>query len=287
MRLSVVIPTLGGIQLADTIIALQNSSIRPMEILICMPNSCKLLADIDLIDNIKIIRTKKRGQVYQRSIGFIAAKGDYVMQLDDDFFLKNDAIEKLVRCLNSSDKKTAVAPAIFWNNTNISAFKRGRVSIAEKFSNWIVNGKFGYQPGVISLSGVGFGFYFNGNFQNKIQTEWLPGGCILHRMDNLVTENYFPFSGKAYSEDLIHSLLLKKNEVKLYICNNAIGFIEPIFYPDSLIELYKQYKATKYVVKIRDRGFARLHLFYFFRLIKTIVKLTFKEILRPVKKATK
>ena len=200
---------------------------------------------------------------------------------------KNDAIEKLVRCLNSSDKKTAGAPAIFWNNTNISAFKRGRVSIAEKFSNWIVNGKFGYQPGVISLSGVGFGFYFNGNFQNKIQTEWLPGGCILHRMDNLVTENYFPFSGKAYSEDLIHSLLLKKNEVKLYICNNAIGFIEPIFYPDSLIELYKQYKATKYVVKIRDRGFARLHLFYFFRLIKTIVKLTFKEILRPVKKATK
>ena len=134
MRLSVVIPTLGGTQLADTINALQDSSIRPMEILICIPNSCELLADIDLTDNIKIIRTKKKGQVYQRLIGFNSAKGDYVLQLDDDFFLKNDAIEKLIRCLNSSDKKTAVATSIFWKNTNISVFKRGRITIAENFS---------------------------------------------------------------------------------------------------------------------------------------------------------
>ena len=55
MNLSVVIPTLGGIQLEETIAALQNSSIRPMEILICMPDSNELLADIDLFDNIKII----------------------------------------------------------------------------------------------------------------------------------------------------------------------------------------------------------------------------------------
>ena len=150
-----------------------------------------------------------------------------------------------------------------------------------------MNGKVGYQPGIISLSGVGFGFCFNRNLQNKMQLEWLPGGCILHRTDNLITENYFPFSGKAYSEDLIHSLLLKKNEVKLYICNNAIAFIEPIFYPDSLIELYKQYKATKYVAKMRGKGFARLHLFYFIRLTKTIARLIIKSTLKPKEKVIK
>ena len=71
MKLSVVIPTLGGIELKDTIKTLQNSSIRPMEILICIPNSSELLAEIDLSDNVEIIRTKRKGQVYQRCQGCI------------------------------------------------------------------------------------------------------------------------------------------------------------------------------------------------------------------------
>lgn len=285
MKISVVIPTLGGIQLKETIEALQNSSIRPMEILICIPDSSELLADIDLSDNVEIIRIKKKGQVYQRATGFIAAKGDFVLQIDDDFVLKNDAIEKLVFCLNGSDEKAAVAPAILWENTNISAFASNSSTILGKASDWIMNGKGGYQPGAVSLSGVGFGLNFNDKTQDKTQSEWLPGGCILHRSDDLVTQDYFPFSGKAYSEDLIHSFLLRENGVKLYVCNKAIAYIEPIFYPDSLIELYKQYQATKYVVNIRGKGFVRLHLFYFLRLIKTIVRVTNKAILRSVKKS--
>ncbi len=285
MKVSVVIPTLGGVQLKDTIKALQNSSIRPMEILICIPDSSELLADIDLSDNVEIIRIKKKGQVYQRATGFIAAKGDFVLQIDDDFVLKNDAIEKLVYCLNGSDEKAAVAPAILWENTNISAFASNSSTILGKVSDWIMNGKGGYQPGAVSLSGVGFGLNFNGKTQDKTQSEWLPGGCILHRSDDLVTQDYFPFSGKAYSEDLIHSFLLRENGVKLYVCNKAVAYIEPIFYPDSLIELYKQYQATKYVVNLRGKGLVRLHLFYFLRLIKTIVRVASKAILRSVKKS--
>lgn len=284
MKLSVVIPTLGGIQLIDTIKALQNSSIRPMEILICMPDSSELLADIDLSDNVEIIRTKKKGQVYQRATGFIATKGDFVLQIDDDVILEKDTIEKLIHCLNDSSEKIAVAPAYLWINTDISAFESNRATILRKFSDWIMNGKDRYQPGVVSLSGVGFGLNFNDNLQEKTQSEWLPGGCILHRSDNLVTRDYFPFPGKAYSEDLIHSFLLRENGVKLYVCNKAVAYIEPIFYPDSLIELYKQYQATKYVVNMRGKGFVRLHLFYFLRLIKTIVRVASKAISRSVNK---
>ena len=57
MKLSVVIATLGGIPLKKTIRALQNSSIKPTEILICIPNSTELVETIDFSDNIKIIRT--------------------------------------------------------------------------------------------------------------------------------------------------------------------------------------------------------------------------------------
>ena len=272
MKLSVVIPTLGGIQLKDTIKALQNSSIRPMEILICIPNSSELLADIDLSDNVEIIRTKRKGQVYQRMIGFLAAKGELVLQIDDDIILEKDAIKRLVYCLDSLSGKAAVSPDLLKEGTDQSAFSRNSNTISRRFSDWILNGKSGYKPGVLSLSGVGFDLDFNDKTQDKTESEWIAGTCILHRSENLITQDFFPFSGKAYSEDLIHSLLLRESGVKLYVCNNAIAYVGATPYPDSLIEFYRQYQASKYVVNLQRKGLLRVHLLYFLRLIKTILQ---------------
>jgi len=287
MKLSVVIPTLGGIPLKDTIEALQNSSIKPLEILICMPNSSKLLADIDLSDNVEIIRTKKKGQVYQRMIGFLEAKGELVLQIDDDIILEKDTIERLVYCLNSSSEKVAVAPTLLKEGTDQSVFSRNsnRNTISRKVSGWILNGKNGYKPGYVGLSGVGFGLDFYDKTQEKTETEWITGACLLHRSQNLITQDYFPFSGKAYSEDLMHSFLLRENGVKLYICNNAIAYAVIISYPDSLIEFYRQYQATKYAVNLQRKGFVRINLFSLLRLVKIIVRITSKWLLSFVKKS--
>jgi len=284
MKLSVVIPTLGGIQLKDTIAALQNSSIQPMEILLCMPDSNELLVDIELFDNIKIIRTKKKAQVYQRVTGFIAAKGDFVLQLDDRVIVKNDAIEKLVYCLKGLDEKSAVTATMLKEGTDQSAYSRKNNNIIRKLSDWILNGKIGYKPGFITLSGLAFGFNFIDKTQDKIETEWLPGGCILHRSENLITQDYFPFVGKAYAEDLIHSHLLRESGVKLYVCNNAIIYLRVIPYPDSIIELYRQYRATKYFVSLQRKRFLRLNLIYVLRLIQISGRLTIKTIVKSVKK---
>ena len=286
MKLSVVIPTLGGIPLKGTIEALQSSSIKPLEILICIPNSSELLADINFSDNVEIIRTKKKGQVYQRMIGFLAAKGELVLQIDDDIILEKDAIERLINCLDSLNGKVAIAPTLLKEGTDQSAFSRNsnRNTITGKVSGWVLNGRSGYKPGVVALSGVGFGLDFHDKTKDKTETEWITGACILHRSQNLITHDYFPFSGKAYSEDLMHSILLKENGVKLYVCNNAIAYAVIISYPDSLIELYRQYKASKYVVNLLSKGFVRLHLLYFFRLIKMIARATSKTTLSFVKK---
>ena len=284
MKLSVVIPTLGGIQLKDTIAALQNSSIQPMEIILCMPDSNELLVDIELFDNIKIIRTKKKAQVYQRVTGFIAAKGDFVLQLDDRVIVKNDAIEKLVYCLKGLDEKSAVTATMLKEGTDQSAYSRKNNNIIRKLSDWILNGKIGYKPGFITLSGLAFGFNFIDKTQDKIETEWLPGGCILHRSENLITQDYFPFVGKAYAEDLIHSHLLRESGVKLYVCNNAIIYLRVIPYPDSIIELYRQYRATKYFVSLQRKRFLRLNLIYVLRLIQISGRLTIKTIVKSVKK---
>jgi glycosyltransferase involved in cell wall biosynthesis len=284
MKLSVVIPTLGGIELEDTIEALQNSSIRPMEILICIPNSSELLAEIDLSDNIKIIRTKKKGQVYQRMIGFLAVKGNLVLQIDDDIILVKNAIKRLVHCLDSLNGKAAISPNLLKQGTDQSAFSRNSNTISRRFSDWVLNGRSGYKPGVLSLSGIGFDLDFNDNTQENTESEWIAGTCILHRSQNLITQDFFPFSGKAYSEDIIHSILLRQNGVKLYVCNNAIAYVEATPYPDSLIEFYRQYQATKYAVNLQRKGFVRLNLFSFLRLIKIILRVTNKSLLSFVKK---
>jgi len=285
MNLSVVIPTLGGIELKDTIEALQNSSIRPMEILICIPNSSELLAEIDLSDNIKIIRTKKKGQVYQRMVGFLAVKGELVLQIDDDIILVKDAIKRLLYCLNSLSGKAAVSPNLLKEGTDQSAFSRNSNTISRKFSDWILNGKSGYKPGVLSLSGVGFDLDFNDKSQDKTESDWIAGTCVLHRSQNLITQDFFPFSGKAYSEDLIHSILLRQNGVKLYVCNSAIAYVGATPYPDSLKEFYRQYQATKYAVNLQRKGFIRLNLFSFLRLVKIILRVTGKSLLSFVKKS--
>ena len=287
MKLSVIITTLGGIELKDTVTSLQNNSIRPMEILICIPNSSELLPDIDLSDNVEIIVAKKKGQVYQRMIGFLAAKGELVLQIDDDVTLEKDAIKMMVNFLNSLDKNAAIAPLIFKKGTDQSVFMGNRSTFASRVSDWVMNGISGYKPGIISLSGVGFGINFNDKLQHKTEFEWLPGGCILHRSKNLITQDYFPFSGKAYSEDLMHSLLLRENGIKLYVCNNAIAYTEVIDYQDSLIELFHQYQASKHVIKLQGKGFVRLHLFYFLRLIKIILRVARKVIFSFIKKPFK
>lgn len=284
MKLSVVIPTLGGIQLEGTIKELQSSSIRPIEILVCIPNSSELIADIDFSDNIEIIRTKKKGQVYQRMIGFLKAKGELVLQIDDDVILEKDAIKSLVYCLETLSGKVAVSPNLLKDGTSQSAFSRNHNTISRKFSDWILNGKNGYKPGLISLAGVGFDLDFNDKTQDITESEWIAGSCILHRTQNLITQDFFPFLGKAYSEDLIHSHLLRESGVKLYICNNAIAYVGAIPYPDSLIEFYQQYKATKYVVNLQSKRLVRLNVFYFFRLLKMILRVISKMILSIFKK---
>lgn len=284
MNLSVVIPTLGGIELEETIEALQNSSIRPMEILICIPNSSELLAEIDLSDNIEIIRTKKKGQVYQRMIGFLAVKGELVLQLDDDIILVKDAIKRLLYCLDSLSGESAISPNLLKEGTNQSAFSRNSNTISRRFSDWILNGKSGYKPGILSLSGVGFDLDFKDKTQDKIESEWIAGTCILHRSHNLITQDFFPYEGKAYAEDLIHSILLRNNGVKLYICTHAIAYVGATPYSDSLIEFYRQYRANKYAVSIQRKGSLRLNLFTFLRLIKIIIRGASKVIVNLVKK---
>lgn len=268
--LSVVIPSIGG-NLCDTLDSINAGSAYPNEIVICLPNDTHFVQDTSRYKNLTIIYAQKYGQVYQRIVGFKYAKGDYVLQLDDDIILEYDSIERLLSCLKRVGGRAAIAPAYFKMNTNISLYKKKDTSLLRRAVYWVANGSSGFEPGIVSLSGINFGLNFDVKTQDINESDWLPGGCVLHNRENLIMNDYFPFEGKAYSEDLLHSFILRERGVNLYICNKSVVYTETDGI-ESLQELYKQYKISKYVNSIWGRGLTRLKAYYLIKLIFFLLK---------------
>ena len=226
-NVSVVIATLGGESIKDTLESLNNSSIVPKEIIICIPEEYATNVKHLNYSNLKILKTTVRGQVAQRVVGFQNAKFPFVLQLDDDITLDFYCIEKLLDTV-ISNKNIASGPKLYDHLTKeYHSFlipSETKLVWFNKIFYYIANGKIGYQPGKISKSGVNFGIPETpSTFYN---VDWLCGGCLMHRKENLILTNYFPISGKAYAEDLFHSKLLRNNNVILVRSGEAKCYVD-------------------------------------------------------------
>ncbi len=269
---SVVIPTLGGHSLYKTIDCLNNGSVVPVEILVCISSDCENSASDELPSNVKVLICPTKGQVAQRKHGFVNAVSNYVMQLDDDMYLGVDCLKKLHAIISSRDD-VAISPLLFnIKNKTIAYTGHKKLTLKNRIYYWLVNGAMGYQPGSVMLSGFALGPIVEhvGSLDSKcISVNWLPGGCIMHRRNNLILEDYYPFQGKAYCEDLIHSYLMKKINIKLLIdatahCETEIFSILDQSFKNFYQELKKDFRARRYVMSIQSRLSWRLYLNYFF-----------------------
>lgn len=223
-ELTIIIATLGEDTLADTINSIMASSLLPDKILLSIPedrqNVVAPLKDENPL--IEILPSKKRGQVAQRLLGFQAAKSEYVLQLDSDIVLEKDCLAILMHHIGQH-KKLAVGPARFDYDTKayisyLEPGTRGTSKLEEKILYFLANGRAGFQAGKISKSGINFGVPKTDN--NQI-VEWLMGSCILHRRDNLILQDFYPFESKAYAEDLFHSKMLTDNHITLCFVGGA------------------------------------------------------------------
>ena len=276
--ISVIIATLGGESLVSTVDSINNGSIIPNEILICIP---KEFIDNALInfqcDNVKIIETKEKGQVIQRINGFKLANYEYVLQIDDDVILDYNCLKQLYNSITQSESHTSISPCLYTLKTNLSVYRSSskivNKYILRPFYYFLVNGFLGYKQGTITLAGTQIGIDPK-NFKDKlIRSEWLPGGCVLHNKNNLVLHNYFPFKGKAYMEDLYHSFLLNKNDIKLYINTQAIAYIddprdEKLTFSRWREEILNDYLIRKNLVKISTKSYFHLHIYYCIRIFQ-------------------
>ena len=275
MTISVVIPTIGNRDLFPTLLSLNNSSIEINEIIISAPIQSKLnKIKLQKIRNLKILISKYRGQVLQRIEGFKVAKGDIIVQLDDDIILAKDCLELLYEKINTNSNM-AISPNLIDSKSKRSIYeqKKGlKIFVFNKVMGLKNNEKIG------KITKGGFESYpvLNSELNTLLSSDWIVGGCVMHHRKNLILNSYFNFSGKAYCEDLFHSIELKKRGVKLNILPSAKAFLE--LNPKApninlfLKELKSDYRIRKVFVKENGLNYHRMVLGYFFIFLNYFIK---------------
>lgn len=290
--LTVVMATLGGDSLKGTIETLNRGSIVPEEILICIPaNEAYRVQGLSL-QNVKVLVTDCRGQVAQRAVGFQNASHEIVMQLDDDLLVDKYCIEHLLETLKMLGPKVAVAPALMSLATGESAYRKpGHSRVLQNIYYWFMNGAGGYQPGKIDKAGSAIGIDPAEESKELFDVEWLAGGCVMHYRENVLLESFYPFTGKAYFEDVVHSHYLRENGIGLKVDSRARCWLESVpsisyGHAAFLKHLVSDYRHRKHVVRLCSRSFLRMHGYYFISYCIYIYKKMPGRHDKPLHKAT-
>lgn len=255
LPVSVVIATLGGDVLKNTIAHLNQGETVPSEILICIPEALSANADcIAMIGNVHIIKTPCRGQVAQRAFGLKMASYTYVMQFDDDVILPPDTLKVLLEALLSKGIGNVVAPffRIYPGGEESTQFAKGFSGFVRNwYASLVCGAPFGNERfGKISPSGIGFGVLMTSEKQRVIESEWLPGGVSLCHKVDLITYDYYPFQGKAFSEDLIHSILWRKQGCRLWTVLDTYAMIDVTIESFDWKSIMGRYRAHAYVAEM-------------------------------------
>ncbi len=281
---SVVIATLGGDVLRDTIAHLNWGTVVPAEILVCIPEMVASNAkSVSEVGNVRIIKTSCRGQVAQRAVGLRMAKHDFVMQFDDDVILSPTTLEVLIDTLTAKGSGHVIAPffRIQPNNVDGTRYEEGfRGFVKSCYYTLVCGAAFGRKRlGRIASSGIGFGVPMSAGDERVIESEWLPGGVALCHKEDLIIDNYYPFSGKAFSEDLIHSILWRRQGCRLWTTLDVSAMIDVSVESFVWKSVMRRYRSHAYVAKLAGGSIWRTRVWFTFYCLLNLRELLVQNIL--------
>jgi glycosyltransferase involved in cell wall biosynthesis len=282
LPVSVVIATLAGKELEQTIQYLRNGSVVPAEVLVCIPQDVTPQANIVEDEYVRMVRTPCRGQVAQRAFGLAQAKSDYVMQMDDDVILSETSIALLYGALVKLGRGNAVSP--LFKNADTKEYLTQYEKSIKGFLKSLMSSLIGGAPwghrrmGKIDKAGIPYAVDRRFVSANAwVEAEWVPGGCVICHRDDLVLENYYPFAGKAYSEDVIHSLLWRRKGVRLWVASNVsiATHLAPV--PATFKSISADHQARLHVVALSDGHAWRCRLWFILSLIRVSLRSLFRK----------
>ncbi len=274
--LSVVIATLGGVSLHETLRRLNCGNIRPGEILVCVPKKEAGQIKIAQADNnVKIVITSVRGQVAQRAVGLSVAKGRFVMQMDDDIYLENESLGRLLSSLKKRGRGNIVAP-VYKNaadNNSLVHYEFGiKGWLASVEATLLCLAPWGLKRmGKLTSLGIGYGVDPRHVLQDEFEVEWLPGGCVICAKEDLIIDNYYPLAGKAYTEDVVHSILWRQRGCRLWTVVTASCYTEVAPLDINPREILSNFRARTYVAGLLRGNKFRLRVWFTFYLIRRLL----------------
>jgi glycosyltransferase involved in cell wall biosynthesis len=275
-KLSVIIASIGGAVLERTISLLNMGSILPDEIIVVIPKEFEANIPTKSFPNLRYEIVPFKGQVAQRAYGFKIAKYNFVMQMDDDIYLEPNCVENLMKGLTYLGPGHCVGPTILFKEDGLTIYptRKGISKLFLNFKSFLFSGSFFglKRMGTISKTGSAYGYDYNITNTEINSTEWLAGGCVLHYKSGLILDDFFPFVGKAYGEDLIHSVHLSKKGILLYYIKSAICYIDKPVLDSRNYSLRDDFRSRVYLNKIRGENTIRV---YFWFIIRRIINFIF------------
>jgi hypothetical protein len=281
LPVSVVIATLGGGELESTLLHLRNAASVPDEILICIPQNVTPQASITEDACVRILWTPCRGQVAQRAYGLARTRNTHVLQMDDDVILSTHALADLYQASLKLGIGNAVSPVYKHAVTNdyLTCYKNDLSGLLKSLSAYLIGGaRWGYKRmGKIDRAGIPYAIdpgLINNARDSLVETDWLPGGCVICHQSDLVLDNYYPFAGKAYSEDVIHSVLWRQHGVRLWVAADIAVHTHLVAMPSTLKSILADYRARVHVIQLNGGSVWRCRIWFFvYALRKMLAKL--------------
>lgn len=219
----IVIPSIGEHSLKPLLESISCSSVLPSQVFIVLRTGDRLEPKLsNYTFPIHILYSPIHGQVPQRQLGFRHSTSSIVCQLDADSLVPADFFQSFLKQFQVLESiygpRVALAPA-FIDTTGFLMFSSDSFFLRAFRSIYRLLGLL-YPCGNLTLFGFNFPLNLEENkilsLTNTYNSDWLPGGCVLHRRANLITHNYYPYPGKAFAEDLFHSALLSKDNILLF-----------------------------------------------------------------------
>lgn len=192
------------------------------DILICYPSAC--YSPLQLIDNVHYLSCPSLGQVAQRIFALRFVKTPYVIFIDDDIEINTSVFDKIISNHQSLAKPESSALGIVIKARiesqsilhSYNSFFYRLLSIVEGVSISSL-----MRPGSLSPLMFNKPHEYGHDYQPLAKSDWISGGFIIFPYQYLdPNTSYYPFRGKAFSEDIYLSCHLSSNNVQLYYISN-------------------------------------------------------------------
>lgn len=266
LPVSVVIATLGDRSVEKVVSHLLAGVCVPEEIVLCIPQGVVPEAQLQEDACLHVLWASCRGQVAQRAQGLAQVRNHYVLQMDDDVMLSPTALEQLFDVCSNATQPMAVAPLFKLCGTGqyLTRYRSNLKGFLQNLSATVIGGApwGARRMGRIDRSGIPYAVdpdYCNAPL---VETEWLPGGCVLCRREDLVCENYYPFPGKAYSEDVIHSVLWRQRGVRLWVAPHIECCTHVVPMPATSSGILADYRARAHVISLNGGSLLRCRIWF-------------------------